>query len=163
LAFFFYGTQTTSKMAGPLAFGWVKFLLSSLPSHNTEEDLNALAGRKNEEMPWIQLFIWWCIAKFLNFPGWSLGGYRFDWFNLFLGVWFSCLFGSVTDLLHMFGYLYAPVTDGLCLLFLIDYHGLRTPGVIFSSFSFTAQTRTPKEDLFEICNEKTCPRAATSL
>jgi len=43
------------------------------------------------------LFIGCAVRNFLYVPGWKCGGYPFEWFNL-LGVWFSGLFRSVTDL-----------------------------------------------------------------
>ena len=43
------------------------------------------------------LFIGCAARNFLYVPGWKCCGYPFEWFNL-LGVWFSGLFRSVTDL-----------------------------------------------------------------
>jgi len=65
------------------------------------------------------LLIWCAVRNFLYVPGWRCGAYPFDWFSLLLGVWFSGLFGSVTDLPWIYGSLYFQATDSY--LFLLFY------------------------------------------
>jgi hypothetical protein len=65
------------------------------------------------------LLIRCAVRIFLYVPGWRCGGYPFDWFSLLFGVWFSGLFGSVTDLPWIYGSLYFQATDSLSFSFVL--------------------------------------------